>query len=77
MAVTAEHVLNALTVVQDPDLQKDLVSLGFIKHVTVQGDRVAFTIELTTPACPVRDLMKEEARKAVQALPGVHRSRSP
>ncbi len=71
MAVTTDQVLNALKVVQDPDLKRDLVSLGFIKNVRVGEGRVAFTIELTTPACPVRDLMKEEARKAVAALPGV------
>jgi ATP-binding protein involved in chromosome partitioning len=71
MAVTAEQVLNALRVVQDPDLRRDLVSLGFIKDVKVQDGRVSFRIELTTPACPVRDLMKEQAQQAVQAIPGV------
>jgi len=71
MAVTAEHILQALRSVQDPDLKRDIVSLGFVKHVDVQGDRVGFTIELTTPACPVRDLMKEEARAVVATLPGV------
>ena len=69
--MTTEQILSALRAVQDPDLQRDLVSLGFIKGVRVEDGRVAFTIELTTPACPVRDLMKEEARKAVAALPGV------
>ena len=43
MAVTTEHVLNALRVVQDPDLKKDLVALGFIKNVRIDGGRVAFT----------------------------------
>ena len=71
MRVTPDQVLNALRTVQDPDLKRDIVSLGFIKGLSVQGGRVVFTIELTTPACPVRDLMKEEARKAVQSLPGV------
>lgn len=71
MTVTTEHVLNALRVVQDPDLKRDLVSLGFIKNVRIENGRVAFTIELTTPACPVRELMKEEAHRAVSALPGV------
>ena len=68
---TTEQVLNALKAVQDPDLRRDIVSLGFVKDVTVNGGRVAFTIELTTPACPVRDLMKEEARAAVARLAGV------
>ncbi len=71
MAVTTEHVLQALRAVQDPDLKRDLVSLGFIKHLTVNGGSVAFQIELTTPACPVRDLMREEAKRAVSAIPGV------
>lgn len=71
MAVTIEQVLNALRVVQDPDLKRDLVALGFIKDMTIQDGRVAFKIELTTPACPVRDQMKDQARQAVEALPGV------
>ena len=71
MSLTAEQVLNALRVVQDPDLKRDLVSLGFIKDVRIAGDRVSVTIELTTPACPVKDVMKEQAREAIQALPGV------
>ncbi len=71
MALTTEHILNALRAVQDPDLKRDIVSLGFIKGLTVEGGRVSFTIELTTPACPVRDLLKEQAREAVAVLPGV------
>jgi ATP-binding protein involved in chromosome partitioning len=71
MAVTPEQVLNALKSVEDPDLRKDLVSLGFIKHLRIDGGRVGFTIELTTPACPVRDLMRDQAVQAVQAVPGV------
>jgi ATP-binding protein involved in chromosome partitioning len=64
-------VLDALRVVVDPDLHKDIVSLGFVKGLAIDGSRVAFTIELTTPACPVKDLMREQARVAVQSLPGV------
>jgi len=71
MAVTVDQVLNALKVVQDPDLHRDLVALGFIQDVTVKERQVTFTIELTTPACPVRDQMKEQAREVVKALPGV------
>ncbi|MBI2093599.1 MAG: iron-sulfur cluster carrier protein ApbC [Candidatus Omnitrophica bacterium] len=71
MTVTPDDVLKALKQVQDPDLHKDLVSLGFIKNLTIQEGRVAFTIELTTPACPVRDVMKEQARAAVAALAGI------
>ena len=71
MAVTSDQILNALKSVQDPDLKRDLVSLGFIKNVAVNGGRVSFAIELTTPACPVRELMKEQAEQAVKAIPGV------
>jgi len=71
MTVTTQQILNALKTVQDPDLKRDLVSLGFIKHLTVDGGRVSFQIELTTPACPVRDLMRDEARRAVLAIAGV------
>ena len=71
MSVSKEQVLAALSGVQDPDLHKDIVSLGFIKEVKVDGGAVDFTIELTTPACPVRDEMKAEAERLVGALPGV------
>ncbi len=65
------QVLDALKTVTDPDLHKDIVRLGFVKQVAIDGDRVSFTIELTTPACPVKDQMKEQARVAVMAIPGV------
>ncbi len=66
-----EAVLTALGVVMDPDLRKDIVSLGFIKDLQIDGGGVAFAIELTTPACPVKDLMREQATVAVKALAGV------
>ena len=69
--LTDAAVLEALRQVRDPDLHKDIVSLGFVKHLAVDRGSVAFTIELTTPACPVKDLMREQARAAVAALPGV------
>ena len=61
----------ALKVVRDPDLNRDIVSLGFIKDLKIDGGRVAFTIELTTPACPVKDQMRDQARAAVMQVPGV------
>ena len=64
-------VLQALTHVKDPDLHRDIVSLGFIKDLQIDNGKVSFTIELTTPACPVRDRMREEAQKCVLAVPGV------
>ncbi|HOG30436.1 MAG TPA: P-loop NTPase, partial [Vicinamibacterales bacterium] len=71
MALDQAQVLRALASVKDPDLHKDIVSLGFVKDVAIDGGRVSCTIELTTPACPVKDQMKEQARAAVMALPGV------
>jgi len=71
MAVSEAAVLDALRVVQDPDLHRDIVSLGFIKNVRITDGHVAFQVELTTPACPVKDLMREQARAAVSALQGV------
>jgi ATP-binding protein involved in chromosome partitioning len=71
MSVEQARVLDALKVVQDPDLHRDIVSLGFIKDLTINGGTVGFTIELTTPACPVKDQMRDQARAAVLALPGV------
>src|SRR3954470_7787833 len=66
-----EDVLRALRTVQDPDLHRDLVSLGMIQDLKIDGDRVSFAIVLTTPACPVRDSMKEESERAVETLPWV------
>src|SRR5215210_5376341 len=54
-----QEVLRALSAIQDPDLHRDIVSLGFIKNLAIQDGAVSFTIELTTPACPVRDQMLE------------------
>lgn len=71
MAVEQAAVLDALKVVRDPDLNRDIVSLGFIKDLTIDGGRVSFTIELTTPACPVKEQMRAQARAAVMQVPGV------
>ena len=71
MAVEQGAVLEALRVVKDPDLNRDIVSLGFIKNLSVDAGRVAFTIELTTPACPVKDQMRDQAKAAVLRVPGV------
>lgn len=70
-SVTEGAVLEALKVVHDPDLHRDIVSLGFVKELHVQGEQVSFTIELTTPACPVKDQLRDQARAAVAELPGV------
>lgn len=69
--VTQEQVLQALKKVQDPDLHRDIVSLGFVRNVRICEGNVAFDINLTTPACPVKELLKSEAVQAVRAIPGV------
>ena len=71
MSLSESLVLNALKAVQDPDLHRDIVTLGLVKNVAISGGNVAFTIELTTPACPVKDLLRDQARSVVSALPGV------
>ncbi|TMC77390.1 MAG: Mrp/NBP35 family ATP-binding protein, partial [Chloroflexi bacterium] len=73
MATPSSHqVLEVLGRIKDPDLGRDVVSLGMIKELDVspQG-KVSFTFELTTPACPVRDRFKSQAEDAVSELPGV------
>ncbi|MBM3145119.1 MAG: Mrp/NBP35 family ATP-binding protein [Chloroflexi bacterium] len=69
--VTQEAVLAALSQVHDPDLRKDLVALNMIQDLKIDGSDVSFTIMLTTPACPMKDRMKNDAMTAVKALPGV------
>ena len=68
---TQEAVLKALANVKDPELGRDIVSLRMVEGVEVQGDRVSFTLNLTTPACPLRSRLEEAARSAVSELPGV------
>ncbi len=69
--VTEADVYGALTQIIDPDLHKDIVRLGFIKDLRIEGGDVSFRIVLTTPACPVREQMEAQARELVSALPGV------
>lgn len=71
MPLPESAILDALRVVMDPDLHRDIVTLGFVRDVAVDGPRVSFTINLTTPACPVKDQLKAEAEAAVLALDGV------
>ena len=64
--ITEANVLDALRAVKDPDLHRDIVSLNFVKNLKVEGKDVGFTIELTTPACPVRDQLKAEAERVIR-----------
>ncbi len=68
---TEQIVLDALRQIIDPDLHKDIVTLGFIKDLKIDGGSVSFRIVLTTPACPVKAEMESDARKFVGAIPGV------
>jgi ATP-binding protein involved in chromosome partitioning len=70
-AVGNEDVLKALATVQDPDLHRDLVSLGMIEDLVVSDGRVSFTLVLTTAACPLKAEIEENCRAAVMAVPGV------
>jgi ATP-binding protein involved in chromosome partitioning len=69
--VTEQIILDALRQIQDPDLHKDIVTLGFIKDLKIEGGDVSFRIVLTTPACPVKEEMEGAAKELVSALPGV------
>jgi Mrp family chromosome partitioning ATPase/DUF971 family protein len=69
--ITETQVLDSMRHIVDPDLGRDIVSLGFIKNLKIDGGKVSFTVELTTPACPVKERFKKACEDAVKALPGV------
>jgi ATP-binding protein involved in chromosome partitioning len=75
MAIQEATVLDALRHVEDPDLRRDIVSLGFVKKVAIAGGRVDVTVELTTPACPVKDALREQCVARIEAIPGVTEAR--
>ncbi|RYY39909.1 MAG: iron-sulfur cluster carrier protein ApbC [Chitinophagaceae bacterium] len=66
--MTSEEVLKALSNVQEPDLGKDLVTLNMIRDLEISGNDVSFTIVLTTPACPMKDMMKKASENAIRLL---------
>ncbi|HEY6865718.1 MAG TPA: metal-sulfur cluster assembly factor, partial [Candidatus Eisenbacteria bacterium] len=71
MSLKPDDILGALRRVEDPDLHRDLVSLGMIEGLEVRGDRVSFTLVLTTSACPLREQLEADVRAAVMSVPGV------
>ncbi|MCA9290775.1 MAG: Mrp/NBP35 family ATP-binding protein [Phycisphaerales bacterium] len=77
MTLTAEHVRDALRTVQDPDLHKDLVTLNMVKAVSVDGDTVDVTIELTTPACPMKDKIQADIEAAIRGKAGAAGASTP
>src|SRR5687768_1205127 len=69
--LTEELVLDSLKQIIDPDLHKDIVTLGFIRDLRIEGGDVAFRVVLTTPACPVKEQMEAQATEIVRGLEGV------
>jgi len=69
--ISQEQIYAQLRTVMDPELHKDLVTLNMIKSVAVEGSRVRVHVELTTPACPLKDRIKSDVERALRALPGV------
>jgi ATP-binding protein involved in chromosome partitioning len=68
MAITKEAVLKALSYVEEPDLGKDLVTLNMIEDIVIDGKSVAFTVILTTPACPLKDLIRNACTRAIHTM---------
>ena len=72
VAIREDMVLDALRAVMDPDLNRDIVSLNFIRNLKIEGTTVSFDVNLTTPACPVKDRLREQSKQAVLSkVPGV------
>jgi len=69
--ITEAAVLESLKAVEDPDLHRDIVSLGFVKKVTIEGTKVSVVVELTTPACPVKEQLRTQCASAISAIAGV------
>lgn len=69
--VAVDEVLKTLSTVIDPDLKKDIVSMGMIKDLEINGNDLKFTLELTTPACPFNDEIEQDVRKAIGTIPGI------
>ncbi len=65
MSITREEVLKALSYVEDPDLKKDLVTLNMIEDVLIEGNKVSFSVVLTTPACPLKSMIENACRNAI------------
>jgi len=65
MEITIQKVIDALKYVDDPDLKKDLVTLNMIKDVEVNGKNISFTVVLTTPACPMKDMIQKACMNAI------------
>jgi ATP-binding protein involved in chromosome partitioning len=69
--IEEQAIMAALSKVQEPELHKDLVALNMIRDLKISGDKVSFTVVLTTPACPLRNQIEKEAREAVMSIAGI------
>jgi ATP-binding protein involved in chromosome partitioning len=69
---TEQTVLEALKNVQEPELGKDIVSLGMVKDIQIDGDKLAFTVQLTTPACPLKSEIESRCRQALAGVEGIN-----
>ncbi|HZC31798.1 MAG TPA: iron-sulfur cluster assembly protein, partial [Candidatus Bathyarchaeia archaeon] len=66
--LTEGAILDALRQVQEPELGRDIVTLNMVKSIAIEGPKVAFTIELTTPACPLKDEIEGNARAVLAGI---------
>jgi ATP-binding protein involved in chromosome partitioning len=64
--MTTQDILKALSHVQEPDLKKDLVTLNMVQNIEIEGNNLSFTIVLTTPACPLKELIRRDCENAVR-----------
>src|SRR6185369_17230547 len=70
MNITEQDILKALSHVDDPDLHKDLVTLNMVRDIAITGNTVSFSVYLTTPACPLKELIESACRTAISHFIG-------
>lgn len=66
--MTESDILKALSTVEEPDLKKDLVTLNMVSNITIDNNKISFTVTLTTPACPLKDIIKNRCEDAIHAM---------
>jgi ATP-binding protein involved in chromosome partitioning len=70
-AVSHDDVMAALATVKDPELHRDIVTLNMVKNLQIEGGKISLQVELTTPACPLKETIEHDVRAALEPLPGV------
>ncbi|MGA6990308.1 MAG: iron-sulfur cluster assembly protein, partial [Nitrososphaeraceae archaeon] len=63
-----DEVMSSLKKIMDPELHKDIVSMGMIKDLVIKDKKVSFTLELTTPACPFNSEIEQEVRNSMLSI---------